>query len=69
MARSAIAGLGSEILKRVAEQDASGRAEGRIDAGVVDPGILRVSRDTSSAVLRRAIADQVAQSMAKKSAD
>lgn len=63
VARSAVAGLGSEVLSRLSERPAPSKERVTRRVGRIDLGTLEAARDAGSADLRREIAARVAGSI------
>ena len=63
VARSAVAGLGNEVLGQLSKQPRASRERLAKTIGRVELGTLRTARGTSSSELRRAVATRIASSI------
>jgi hypothetical protein len=64
--RTAAAGLGQELLRRLASLPDAGTKTGLHRIGEIDSGTLRLSKGTSAGALRNAIAQRITGSIQSK---
>jgi len=66
LARSALAGLGAQVLRELAEGERVTTARGPIEAADVAVGPVQVAREASPTTVRRAVTDAITQAVEAK---